>query len=165
MGLRRTARGIIVRDGLLLMFERWRMMPHGRRMHYFSIPGGGIDSGETPEQAVVREMKEEMGIVVRSERLLVRQTTPVSEHYYFLCKILSGEPAFQSDSPEAADQSDHNDYQVEWVPLAHWRDVHLFPDYRQALGVIKQQRLLYEPQQPVDIDFKRRYTKRNNSNE
>ena len=32
---------------------------------YFETPGGGIDQGENPEQAVVRECREELGYEVR----------------------------------------------------------------------------------------------------
>ncbi len=32
--------------------------------------GGGIDAGETPEQAAVRELSEELGIVLPDEQLL-----------------------------------------------------------------------------------------------
>jgi 8-oxo-dGTP diphosphatase len=38
--------------------------------HY--LPGGGIDPGETPEQAVVREGREECGFVLQPRDLLAR---------------------------------------------------------------------------------------------
>ena len=58
------------------------------------LPGGGIDPGETPETAVIREMKEETGYEVRiirqvAEYLPVNKLTQVS--FFYECEILSGE--------------------------------------------------------------------------
>ena len=34
--------------------------------NYFELPGGGIEANETPELALVREMKEELGVKIKS---------------------------------------------------------------------------------------------------
>ncbi|VVU94415.1 NUDIX domain [seawater metagenome] len=39
--------------------------------HYLSLPGGGIDRGETPEQGAKRELMEELGAVIKGKLLLV----------------------------------------------------------------------------------------------
>jgi len=51
--------GIIWRDGRYLAVER----PEGSRMAgWWEFPGGKIDPGETGEQAIRRELQEELGI-------------------------------------------------------------------------------------------------------
>lgn len=50
--------GILRRQGAVLMAERGES-PHART---WAFPGGGIEDGELPEQAIVREWHEEMGI-------------------------------------------------------------------------------------------------------
>jgi 8-oxo-dGTP diphosphatase len=39
---------------------------------YYDLPGGAIEAGETPEQAMVREFGEETGLIVAPLRLVTR---------------------------------------------------------------------------------------------
>ena len=48
------AQCIVVRNGKILMVKH-----REGDMEYYCIPGGGIEAGETPEQAAVRELWEE----------------------------------------------------------------------------------------------------------
>jgi 8-oxo-dGTP diphosphatase len=43
---------------------------------YFEIPGGSVEADESPHAAVVRELKEELGLPVRPGRLLVVDWVP-----------------------------------------------------------------------------------------
>lgn len=51
-----AVRGIIIRDGRIAMQQAGE--------GYYKILGGGIDAGETNEEALIREVREESGLVV-----------------------------------------------------------------------------------------------------
>lgn len=54
-----AACALIDRDGRVLLAKR----PEGKSMAgYWEFPGGKLEQGETPEQALVRELKEELNI-------------------------------------------------------------------------------------------------------
>ncbi|HDM8215358.1 NUDIX hydrolase [Vibrio campbellii] len=54
--------GIIIKDGALLVLR-------SKGKDTFYAPGGKLDSGETPEQALCRELQEEVSIVVAEDTL------------------------------------------------------------------------------------------------
>jgi 8-oxo-dGTP diphosphatase len=111
---RDTARGIIIHDNQLMLIERWR-----DGLHYFSVPGGGIEAGETPVQTVERELHEETGCVVQAEReIYLLRFADGTQHHIFLCTYMSGEPQLRDDAPEALHQHENNRFKPCWVPLA-----------------------------------------------
>jgi 8-oxo-dGTP diphosphatase len=65
--VRRGAVAVIVRQGRLLMIRRSR---HVIAPGLFCFPGGGIEQGETEEQAVIRELQEELGCTVSPRQRL-----------------------------------------------------------------------------------------------
>ena len=70
---RRGAIGVIVRgDGRLLVIERSQTV---RAPGRYCFPGGGIEDGETEEQAVERELLEELNIRVSPIRRLWESET------------------------------------------------------------------------------------------
>lgn len=61
-----AAAALVDSDGRVLLAQR----PEGKSMAgLWEFPGGKVDRGETPEQALVRELKEELGIDTRSSCL------------------------------------------------------------------------------------------------
>jgi len=78
MDLRVAAYAVVERRGRLLL-THWRR----GHMHGWTLPGGGLESGEDPRDAVVREVLEETGLEARvgkllgvDSRVMVREEVP-----------------------------------------------------------------------------------------
>ncbi len=106
---RPAAFGVLERDGRIAVVFVTR-----RDGRYFDLPGGGIDAGETPEQAVVREFGEETGLRVEPVRVLGRADQFMRQE--------DGSPAnnrstlFEArwigDAPELKVEEDHD---LQWL--------------------------------------------------
>ena len=90
-----AAVALIDRDGRVLIAQR----PPGKPMAgLWEFPGGKVDPGETPEQALIRELVEELG--VETEEACLGPFTFASHSYekfhllmpLYLCRVWKGIP-------------------------------------------------------------------------
>lgn len=84
---------------------------------YWCLPGGGIDAAETPEQAALRELVEECGIIGRLAREISVYVDPSPSDYRaytYLVDVGEQEPVLGMD-PELGDHQILVD--VEWLAL------------------------------------------------
>ena len=88
---RNSARSIIISDGKVAMI-------HSIKYDYYKFPGGGVEKGEDPIEAMIRETREEAGLVVipesvkeygyvhRIQRSDIDATECfVQDNFYYLC--------------------------------------------------------------------------------
>ena len=93
---RLTVGGTLVRDGKILLGLRSKTKTYYPSV--WDVFGGHIESGEAPETALVRELKEELGVDVETCHLLARTPEPDVEKYgvgmcyLFSIEEWSGEP-------------------------------------------------------------------------
>lgn len=85
--------GAIIKDGKVFAAQRGNK---GKTAFKFEFPGGKIEPGETPEQALARELKEELSIEVKAYELI----TAIVDEYEdvilhidtYRCELISGTP-------------------------------------------------------------------------
>lgn len=113
---RNSARSIIVRNGRVAMV-------HSLKYDYYKFPGGGIEGDENPVEAMIRETREEAGLIVIPgsvrEYGMVRRIQKstkdetecfVQDNYYFLCDAEKDPVSQDLDEYEAKES-----YRLEFV--------------------------------------------------
>jgi 8-oxo-dGTP diphosphatase len=97
-----TVDGVLVVDGRLLLVRRGREPEKGK----LALPGGIVEYGETTEEAVVRELKEETGIGTRPVRLLGVYSNPDRDprgHFITVAYVLALEDGDLQAGDDAAE--------------------------------------------------------------
>ncbi|GGM29150.1 hypothetical protein GCM10011608_12310 [Micromonospora sonchi] len=116
MTKRRRAAAVIVRDGRVLMVRERGRGPSGRHdgQEYWTLPGGGIGVGETAEDAVRREVVEEVGLRPVAVRYLLDVPYPSGLTSCFAVQVADGEPRLGDDRLPCDCPAMVG---VDWVPL------------------------------------------------
>jgi 8-oxo-dGTP pyrophosphatase MutT (NUDIX family) len=119
---RRVAGAWMVRDGRILVLQRSGGMSDGA----WVPPGGNVDPGEEPLDAVIRETREETGLVLAEPRFLRswvwRGATPIEVHHF----------AGIAEGPMV--QFSHEHYDFEWLRPADYLAKHLPHGRAQGRG-------------------------------
>lgn len=83
-----TVRGIYVNDKEEILLILRNKFVDGDLKEYYAIPGGGVEDSESLEDAVVRKLKEETGIVVNVLEYLGKVEDEYTlQHFYHVEKI------------------------------------------------------------------------------
>ena len=110
---RPAAYGFVLKDGKLLLSKQY---------DGYDLPGGGIDIGETPEEAVIREIKEETGVNASNPRFLAFRNMFIKHHgveprqalmFYYQCDYVDGELSIDGFDEHEKVYAD----MPEWIPL------------------------------------------------
>ena len=129
--MRTRSAAILIQNNSLALIER-----HRAGLHYFTFPGGGVDEGETPEQAVVREAREELGMEVRVLRLVAKVWFRGDPQFFFLVEQVGGEFGTGTGEEYASDHDPaRGTYEPIWMSLAEVTVKNVLPQPVAALVV------------------------------
>ncbi len=118
------SRLIILQSGRILLIRRQK----NDAEPYWVFPGGGVEARETPEQAAMREAREELGIEIEILRPFLSLThamqgSEVTEQF-FVAKVIGGMLGTGKGAEfSKADQT----YNPEWIALERLSTLPLHP--------------------------------------
>lgn len=113
--MRKAVRVIVIHEDKLLVMHRNKF-----GTEYDTLPGGNIEPGETPEQALEREVYLETSIRYKEPRLVFVEEAgdPYGTQYIYVADYQSGSPALREDSDEAyIHKMGKNLYEPMWVSI------------------------------------------------
>jgi 8-oxo-dGTP diphosphatase len=116
------ARGVLIRDGQVLLCQ-------SLKQNYFYLPGGHIEFGESAAQAMVRELKEELGVSVKAGELAMVSEgafdTKRKHHEFNLMFHVEHPSPWPKALNKPKSKEDHIAFR--WVPLAAVQDFDIRP--------------------------------------
>jgi 8-oxo-dGTP diphosphatase len=110
------ARIVVIRAGRIAAIERFRT-----GQHYWVLPGGGVEAGETIPQAAMREVAEELGVAISLGSLravihTVSEAGTAQRHWCFDACTDSDDIAI-AGGPEASPSPEDGTYAAVWLDL------------------------------------------------
>lgn len=109
--------GLVVKDHQVLLIKH---RVHATGQGYWVIPGGGREPGETEQECVIRELKEETNLEIQVERLLFDEPGHPDGVYKwrktYLCRSVGGQ-ASPGYEPEFEAAENYSIVEVGWFDL------------------------------------------------
>ena len=118
--IRNSAKALIIRDGKMAAIK---IRDGGEE--WYIMPGGGQEAEETLEEALRREVSEELGISVECRELLFVVEGVHGEAFHRVDLIFSCE--YIGENSLAALHSDTNQVGIEWLDIATLNQQPLYP--------------------------------------
>ncbi|MFH1565715.1 MAG: NUDIX domain-containing protein [bacterium] len=124
------AGAILIKNNKILLMHRFK-----NDEEYYVFPGGSVEKGETPKQAVVREILEETSIKANVEKILYEISLDTTDQHYYLCNYISGKPKLgKSIEKEKMDKGKKDIYIQLWFDINKLSSITLYPlDIRDKL--------------------------------
>jgi len=119
--MQKRAAAVIIKGGEILLMRRIK-----DRREYFVFPGGGVKENETVQQALVREIKEELDLDIKSWKLLFEIENQGRQESYFLITEFSGTPKLSGEEKER--MNENNQYYPTFIKLKETDNLNLLPE-------------------------------------
>ena len=116
---------VIERDGLYFATQRG----YGEFKDFWEFPGGKIEAGECPEDALRREIREELAVEIRVEKLIRTIDCDYPDFHLtlhcFLCRLQAGEPILREHES------------ARWLSREHLAGMDWLPADKELINYMK----------------------------
>ncbi len=120
--------GVLVKDGKVLVQRE-------RDGEEYALPGGTVKTGETTQETLIREFKEETGADIRIQKLLWTEETfwewngnkVHGIEFYYLAEAVAG--CEISDNGEFVSQKDNCNVLLGWMPIEELKNITIYPEF------------------------------------
>ena len=123
MNKRISSRAIIIENNKLLTFFR-RKNKDGKIKEYYSLPGGGQEKGETLEENVIRELKEEFNVDIKIIDYLGKKESDNYIEHFIYCTIINGIPKLSGEELERNCQDNY--YELRYININEIDKIDIF---------------------------------------
>jgi 8-oxo-dGTP diphosphatase len=93
---------------------------------YYVFPGGGIEAGETPEEATKREAYEELGVTIKVNECFATVNYN-GKQYFFMAEILEGVFGTGQGEEFKRNTSERGTYKPMWIDIDQSRNLDIKP--------------------------------------
>ena len=119
----KSVRGLIIhKNELVVLFRR----KNGNE--YYSVPGGGIEMNESKEEALTRELFEELNIKVKINKEVFTYENDKAIEYFFTCDYISG--TFELNGEEKERNCENNYYEVSFIPIKNINNYNILKEVK-----------------------------------
>lgn len=128
--MHKSVRGIIKKDNGIILIHRLKPREDGTIRDYYVVPGGKMEQGESEEETVKREVFEELGITVETERKLLEYNSDYDDsiQIFYLCKYIDGVVG-TGNGPEMTNKSEYKgSFNPEILKLEEIPNINLVPE-------------------------------------
>ena len=133
---RPSVRGIILKEGKIALV-------HSLKYDYYKFPGGGCEKNENHHATLIREVKEETGLVVMSSSIkefgMVHRIqkgdfgdTFVQDNFYYFCNVEK-----EVKSQNLDDYENEENFTLEFVSIEHALNVNYTHPHGEISNVYK----------------------------
>ena len=132
-----TSRGVIfTTEGTQKKFLLIHRIKNGKE--YYTFPWGHVEDGESPEEALIREIQEEINIDINVRELLKKYENADlwRWEYFYLCEWTGG-ACTHGSWPERDRNSPDNFYEIVKIPVSELVDYNVLPPEIKELVLLQ----------------------------
>lgn len=130
-----NVRAILIRDKKILLIHRIK-----NNREFYVVPGGHVENNETPEEAIVREVKEETNLDSSIQERFYEFVNEFDNdtHIYYVMNVPQGD--VKIIGPEAHRKSTQNSYTLEWHSIESLRTLNFVPEFMKEKIILLSQK-------------------------